>query len=73
MNGLLRSLHSLKCRVVQLILMSPGCSCSHPLIGPKCTESVSHEGEQLLVLPQTLAAGEDGARVHLKVDKHHRK
>lgn len=64
--GHLRSLYSLECRVIQLKLVTSGRGCSHPLVGPKRAEGVSHEGRQLLVVPQTLTAGQDGAGVHLQ-------
>ena len=61
----LRSLYSLERRVVQLELVAPGSGGPHPLVAPERTESVGHEGKQLLVVPQTLAAGQDGTSVHL--------
>ena len=66
----LRLFYSLECRVVQLKLVTSGRGCSHAMVGPECTESVSHERKQLLVVPQTLTAGQDGAGVHLQ-EKYH--
>lgn len=61
----LRSFYSLKCRVVQLKLVSSGCCCTNSLVSPKGTESVSHERKQVLVISYTLAAGQEGTGVHL--------
>ncbi|TNN72681.1 hypothetical protein EYF80_017130 [Liparis tanakae] len=52
--------------VVQLKLVTSGCGCSDPLVGPKRTHGMRHKREQFLVVPQTLTAGQDGASTHLQ-------
>lgn len=62
----LGSFYSLERGVVQLKLVTSGRGRSHPLVGPKRADGVGHEGEQFLVVPQTLTAGQDGAGPRLQ-------
>lgn len=55
----LKPFYSLERRVIQFKLIASSCSRSHPMVGPESTESVGHKGEQLLVIAQTLTAGQD--------------
>ena len=66
--------YSLECRVVQLKLVTPGRGSSDALVGPEGAESMRQERKQLLVVPKTLSAGQDGAGMHLQWNrtKHHR-
>lgn len=60
-----RRSYSLQRRVVQLKLVTSGRGRSKAVVGPEGAEGVGHKREQFLVLSKTLAAGEDGAGVHL--------